>query len=191
MEQNSETKISAAKLKNFFMHLAVTQKKLSQKQGIKSDISDRIEKIKELSSGARQKSAVMEELEKLEKKVSEIVEMQVKARTDNDAMLQKLQEKIGMIKPSAKPFEDFERISSRLSENVLKLNKVGAIEQNIENEVREEKSEIEMIEDRLKVLESKFREMKASKKAKKSDLERVQALIEKHKRTIKEIKAKQ
>jgi len=191
MEQTSELKLSPQRLKHFLVHLALTQKKISRKRETKAAITESIERIKELSKGAK-KSEIIEELEKLEKKVSELAEMQIKVRAENELMLRKLQEKLGTIKPlpEAKPFEDFEKISVQLSENVARLAKIGEAEKKVEEEVGEEKTEIEKIEERLKLLEERFNKLKSSKKAKKSDIERIKKLIEAHKKTIKDIKSK-
>jgi len=191
MEQTSELKLSPQRLKHFFAHLAITQKRVSQRRKITSELSERIGRIKEMTTGPK-KSAVMEELEKLEKKVSEIVEMQMKTKQESSSLMQKLQEKIEAIqpKPSARPFEDFEKISSRLAENVVKLSRIGEAEQKLEGEVAEEKIDIGKIEVQLKVLEQRFNELKKTKGAKKEDLQRIKNLIETHKKTIKEIKSK-
>ena len=169
-----------------FTHLAITQKRISQRQKSKSLISESIEKIRETVK----KPEVIEELEKIERKVSELAEMQVRARNENELLLQRLQEKIGAVKPKpeSRPFEDFERISSRLSENAIKLTRIGEAETKIESEFKEEKSEIQKVEERLALLERKFNILRTSKQAKKSDLDRIKSLIEKHKKTIKEIK---
>jgi len=188
MEQNSELKLSPQRLKHFLVHLAVTQKRISEKRRLREDFSGRIQRIRELA-GVQKKSAVMEELEKLEKKVSEMIEVQQKSRNE---LMQKLEGKIEAIqpKPSAKPFEDFERISSKLSENVMKLGRISEAEQKLEGEVAEEKIDIGKIEAQLKVLEQRFNGLKKAKGAKKEDLQRIRNLIETHKRTIKEIRSK-
>ncbi len=183
---DSETKLSAQSLKHFLTTLAVTQKRIAQKQRAKSQISDQIQRIKDLSAGARQKSAVMEELENLEKKVGEMVEAQVV----NSETMKKLQEKIQAINPavSAKPFADFERISSRLSENVMKLGKIGETEERLEKEVAGERSEILAIEQKLKLLEQKFNNLKSKKGTKKEDLARLRSMIDSNKKILAEIK---
>jgi len=187
--QTSEIKISAQRLKHLIRHIALAEKKTMQKERSKAAITESIEKIRETVKHPE----VMDELEKIEKKVSELVEMQAKARNANELMLQKLQQKIGFSMPAAeaRPFSDFERISTKLSENAVKLNKIGETEEKIEKNVEEEKSGIQEIESRLKILESRFNKLKSSKKAKKSDLERIKSMIERHKKAIKEIKSRQ
>jgi len=190
MEQVSEIKLSPQRLKHFITHIALTQKKLSEKQKVRLDISERIGKIKDLSAGARKKSEVMEELEKLEARIAEIVEMQTKAKSENTELMKKLQEKIEAIKPlpAAKPFEDFERISTRLSENVMKLGKISEVGEKIEREFAGEKSEIGQIEQRLKMLEQKFNKLKSKKGTKKEDLLRIRNLIESNKGILAQFK---
>lgn len=190
MEQDSEIKISPERLKRFFTVLAITQKKISQKHSVKSDISERISKIKDLSAGAKQKSEVMGELERLERKVGEIVENQQKSTSQNAELMRKLQEKIETVRPSpsAKPFADFERISTRLAENSVKLGKIGETEERIEKEIAGEKSEINQIEQKLKLLEQKFNKLKSQKGTKKEDLVRLKNLIDSNKKILNEIK---
>ena len=103
------------------------------------------------------------------KKISEIVEMQIKAREESGSLMHKLEQRIGTIqpKPSARPFEDFEKISAKLSENVIKLTRIGEAEEKLEHEVGEEKTDIGKIEAQLKILEDRFDKLKKAKGTKK------------------------
>ncbi len=194
MEQ-AELKLSPKRLKHFFVHCSLSAKKLSEKQKLRSEFSGRLQKLKDMSlktGPARGKSPnVMSEIEKLEERIADLINIHAREKVERDALMRKLDESIKAVQPrqDVKPFRDFERISSRLAENVNKLSKVGEAEKRLEKEFKEEKGELENLEKHLNSLEKRYNELKKSRKNKK-DLERIRLMIEKHKKTISSMKQK-
>ncbi len=194
MENNSKLNLSPQRLKHFLIHCSLAAKKADRKKELKQDISGRIHKIRHLSSSPRGRpnKEVMLELEKLEKQVGSIIDFQIKERTRREQLMKKLEEKMNAVNPavSARPLQDFERISARLNENAIKLNKIGEAEKRIESKIKKEGSEIEEIEERLKSLEERYKRLSKLKSTKTSDLQRIKSIIDKHKKTLNEIKSK-
>ena len=194
MANDSNLNLSPQRLKHFLIHCSLAANRIERKKELKQDISGRIHKIRQLSSSQRGRpnKDVMLELEKLEKQVASIIDFQIKERTQREQLMKKLEEKMNSLNApvSAKPLQDFERISARLQENAIKLNKIGAAEERIEKEIKEENSEIGEIEERLKSLEERYKRLSKLKSTKKSDLQRIKSIIDKHKKTLNEIKSK-
>jgi len=197
MEQSSELKLSPARLKHFFTHCSLAAARIAKEQKLKKEMADRVKRLRELSlmnasARGKEKSAIMEELARLEKRVGEIIDMQVKEKTSREALVHKLEEKILALQPkhSAKPLRDFERISARLAENVMKLNRIGEAGKKIEKTVEEEKSGLRHIELRLAALENEYKRLTKKKGTRKKELARVKSIIERHKKTIREIKSR-
>lgn len=199
MEDNSpktQVQLSRQRLKYFFTHCAIHAKRISDKKKLKTEMSERITRLKDLSAvnaaKGKARSPVMHELEKLERRVSEIIDMESKAKKDRKDLIDRLNQKIYEIQPpvNVKPFSDFEKISAKLDANAIKLNKIGHAEEKIEKEIKQEKSEITDIENKLKLLEERYKKLSKLKGTKKEDLQRVKNLIDKHKKTVNEIKSR-
>ena len=181
-------KLNSRSLTHLFISLAKSRKKILDRERKKKYVMQSIDRIREISEKTTKRSAILEELQKIESKVSDLAEKQ----TSEDAMLRKLQEKYD-VQPRqiVKSLGNFEEISHRLQDNVQKLKKIEAEEVPKIEIIREEKDkihELKQIEGQLRIIELKYNKLK-SKKQNLADLKRLKEMIDRYKKMITEMKS--
>ena len=184
-----ETKLSPKSLTHLFITLARSRRNILENDRKKADVMQHLEKIKQISERTTKRSLILEELQKIESKVSELAEKQ----TSDDSMLRRLQQKyeVEMPRQTVKSLHDFETVSFQLGENVQKLRKIQTEEEPKIEIIQEEKdrvNELKQIEGQLKIIEMKYNRLKKNKKY-ASDIRGMKAMIDRYKKMILEIKS--
>ncbi|MEM4336523.1 MAG: hypothetical protein QXG86_00785 [Candidatus Woesearchaeota archaeon] len=190
-----EIKLSSRSLTHLFITLSRVKRKINEKEKKRIEFLNSIERIKKFAEGTTKKSVIIEELKKLESKVDKLIEEHV----EEQDLLMRLQKKYDIPKDlQVKPFQDFEKISWKLKDNVMKLKKVeeenkiitGKIIENEQEVIGNKLKELEKLELELKNIENKYNKLKKSGKYGDEELKRLEGAIYNYKKIIGELKSK-
>lgn len=172
-------------LRKLFVNLSIASKKVSERKEQREKLQGYLKKIKIVSAQSVKKSVISSEIEKLERHISQMLDKKLKHSKNSKAEIEHIKE--------------LKRKEKELNEKIKKLNvllaKVG--KKVDEEQVKEQLSEpekpslIEVLEEKLYLLESKYEEVKQNRTYPEEALLKIEEKISDLKEKIRELKVKQ
>ncbi|NQU78495.1 hypothetical protein HQ545_01875 [Candidatus Woesearchaeota archaeon] len=209
-EPEKDVAIHPGRLRRFVNHLASSAIRAEDRSVKKQEIREKIDRIRSVSLNKRSTKKVIEdelgsfeaavrEIIKDEEKILEEQKRETRQITELKAMVEKLSSKlINLGRDYAGELESKDKKVLELREALasahIKISESGEEREkkirNIEARVRKggKSNQVVELEDHIKSLESRHKDLRKSGKHSKRDLDRVKKLIDKHKDKIKKLK---